>query len=132
MIPTITKILLSKPARFAAKRAYKALRNKLNKNTVFTKKQKLIKYRDTLKKSQDTSVKNLKEALGTYKGWWKDRFKPGETTAQGRKYLKENIESTTNLIKNRSKTYMENVKTLDDKISKMKIGGMVDYYKDIL
>ena len=95
----LVKFLLEKPTRFNTKKAFADLNNKLNKNKKFTKKQKLIKIRDTINKSQNVSMNNLKDSQKTLNKWWKDRYLPGQTTAMGRKYLKSKIKEGVNLIK---------------------------------
>ena len=57
----LARLLLTKPVRHATKKAFKALKNKLNKNIKFTKKQKLIKIRDTVQQNNKIGVTNLKD-----------------------------------------------------------------------
>jgi len=112
----LSKLLLTKPVRFATKKAFKDLNNKLNKDIKFTKKQKLIKIRDTILKHKKIGLNNLMDHQKTLNKWWKNRYLPGETTSWGRKFLKKNINKGVILIKKRTIEDKEQIKILDDKI----------------
>ena len=127
----LARLLLTKPVRHATKQAFKALKNKLNKNIKFTKKQKLIKIRDTVQQNNKIGVTNLKDHQKTLNKWWIDRYLPGETTVMGRKGLKKDIKRGEMYLK---KTINENqaiMKTLDDKIKTMKRYGGVITVKNV-
>ena len=112
----LVKFLLEKPTRFNTKKAFADLNNKLNKNKKFTKKQKLIKIRDTINKSQNVSMNNLKDSQKTLNKWWKERYLPRETTLMGRKYLKSKIKEGVNLIKKRTIEHKTKINFLDNLI----------------
>ena len=112
----LSKLLLTKPIRFYTREAFKGLKNKLNKDIKFTKKQKLIKIRDTILKHNKSNLNNLIDHQKTLNKWWEDRYLPGETTPWGRKFLKKNIKSGVLIIKKRTIENKEQIKILDDKI----------------
>tara|TARA_R100001530_G_scaffold127641_1_gene96935 strand:- start:236 stop:604 length:369 start_codon:yes stop_codon:yes gene_type:complete len=116
----LAKLLLIKPIRFYTNKAFKGLNNKLNKDIKFTKKQKLIKIRDTILKHNKINLNNLMNHQKTLNKWWKDRYLPGETTSWGRKFLKKNIKEGVILIKKRTIENKEQIKILDDKIKELK------------
>jgi len=112
----LAKLLLTKPIRFHTRKAFKGLKNKLNKDIKFTKKQKLIKIRDTILKHYKISLGNLTDHQKTLDKWWKDRHLPGETTVMGRKFLKGWKKKGEVYIKKTMIEYKENMKILDNKI----------------
>ena len=116
----LAKLLLTKPIRFHTKKAFKGLNNKLNKDIKFTKKQKLIKIRDTILKHYKISLGNLTDHQKTLDKWWKDRHLPRETTVMGRKLLKGWKKEGEVQIKKRTIEYKENIKILDNKIKELK------------
>ena len=116
----LAKLLLTKPIRFHTKKAFKGLNNKLNKDIKFTKKQKLIKIRDTILKHYKLSLFNQKNHQKTLDKWWKDRHLPGETTVMGRKLLKGWKKKGEVHIKKLMIEYKENMKILDNKIKELK------------
>jgi len=119
----LVKFLLEKPTRFNTKKAFADLNNKLNKNKKFTKKQKLIKIRDTINKSQNVSINNLKDSQKTLNKWWKDRYLPGQTTVMGRKYLKSKIKEGVNLITKRTIEHQTKINFLDKLIRREREHG---------
>ena len=116
----LAKLLLTEPIRFHTRKAFKGLKNKLNKDIKFTKKQKLIKIRDTILKHYKISLGNLTDHQKTLDKWWKDRHLPRETTVMGRKLLKGWKKEGEVQIKKRTIEYKENIKILDNKIKELK------------
>ncbi len=111
----LSKFLLeNKHRKFIVKKSLKSLNNKLNKNINFSKMQKLIKIRDSIIKNNNQSLNNLLDHQKTLNTWWKNRFKKGETSVMGRKYLKQSRKDGVVLIKKRTIEYNEVKKTLDN------------------
>tara|TARA_R110002051_G_scaffold313402_1_gene389472 strand:- start:426 stop:782 length:357 start_codon:yes stop_codon:yes gene_type:complete len=116
----LSKFLLeNKHRKFIVKKALKSLNNKLNKNINFSKMQKLIKIRDSIIKNNNQSLNNLLDHQKTLNTWWKNRFKKGETSVMGRKYLKQSRKDGVALIKKRTIEYNKIKKTLDNLIKSL-------------
>ena len=116
----IVKFLLeNKHRKFIVKNALKSLNNKLNKDINFSKMQKLIKIRDSIVKHNNQSLNNLLESQKTLDTWWKNRFKKGETSVCGRKYLKQSRKDGVTLIKKRTIEYNKTQKILDNLIKNL-------------
>ena len=111
----LSKFLLKdKRRKFITKKSLKSLNNKLNKNINFSKMQKLIKIRDSIVNHNKQSLYNLLDAQKTLDTWWKDRFKKGQTTVMGRKFLKQKRKDGVVLIKKRTIEYNKVKNTLDN------------------